>query len=138
MTTMIMRTTTKKVNAMTTELPHKSESEPKRRAKHPAMAARILTTGLAVSTTLGLTSLYGIAARAATLEPNPVEPNTVAPLTTQPLTAAAPPVAAMPPAASALSAPSPASTQAPTVSAAPVVVAVPVPAWNPPRTSGSK
>lgn len=124
---------------MTTESPTTQTTEPERRAKHPAMAARILATGLAVSTTLGLTSLYGLAARAATSEPGPIEPNLITTGANQPLPAVTPPVAATPPQSAAeLSAPLPVETPAPSATAAPTVVAVPVPAWNPPQTSGSK
>lgn len=126
---------------MTTEPISDPTREPERRAKHPAMAARILATGLAVSTTLGLTSLYGLAARAATPEPEPIDPGATVSSPTQPLPAATPPVAAAPPKATLQSTVTlPPATPAPTsvVTAAPVVVAVPVPAWTPPQTSGSK
>ena len=126
---------------MTTEPTTTPRSEPERRAKHPAMAARILATGLAVSTTLGLTSLYGLAARAATPEPEPADSGATGPTATQPLPAATPPVAAAPPKATVqatVGAPPATPAPAPAATAAPVVVAVPVPAWTPPQTSGSK
>jgi hypothetical protein len=147
-----MTTTTRMTITMTTENADQQIPGPVRRAKHPALAARILATGLAVSSTLGLTSLYGLAARAATPEPDPIGPDAAIPTTGQPLPLATPPVAAVAPVAasgSATAAPAATvdtTTVAPIVNGAttiasaptPVVVAVPVPSWTPPQTSGSK
>ena len=108
-----------------------------KRDRHPARSARILTTGLAVASTLGISTALTLAAQASakneavntpTLDPALVATGTVAP-TTQ----------------SAPSAPSSAAPATPVVTAAtaaPQVIDVPVPVapqvfWTPPATSGS-
>ena len=125
-----------------------------RRDRHPARSARILSTGIALSATFGLTSAYAIAARAE----QPQEPNVAPPqgtptdslqsLATSSLVAPTNPTPAIP-VTTALPAQAPNLTAAPTVAAAtaapetvpPVVVTIPVqvvqPVWTPPQTSGS-
>lgn len=118
-----------------------------RRDKHPARSARILSTGVAVMGTLGISSALTIAAQAAqqnTLldqqlgvmdtESQQVSAQVAAPTAPGPATPAQTQLAS---GASAQNAPT-ATTQT-----APQVINVPIPeapqvAWAPPATSGSK
>lgn len=127
-----------------------------RRDRHPARSARILSTGLALSATLGLTSAYAMAARVqATPEGQPdplLDRTTGAQPTAQlaPMTAPTAPAPATPvttgneqPVASAVTTPTttPMTTPtnpAPATVAIPVQVQVPQSAWVPVQTSGSK
>jgi len=94
-----------------------------RRDKHPARSARILSTGIALSATFGLTSAYAIAARAE----QPQDPNVAPPqgtptdsmqsLATSPLVAPSTPTPAVP-VTTAPFAQAPIATAAPTVAAA--------------------
>jgi len=116
-----------------------------KRDKYPARSARIITAGIALASTLGLSSAYTIAAQAKATEgllPNnatvdPAQqvvaqaPAVNAP--TQPAAAAVTPAAVAPAAAPIATAP---ASQAPVV----VNIAPPAPQaqWTPPATSGSK
>lgn len=125
-----------------------------RRDRHPARSARILSTGIALSATFGLTSAYGISARAQQPQ-DPIVPPTdgaqtdsLQSLSTSPLVAPSNPAPALPAKTvpTATETPSPVATAAPAVTAAPatipqVVATIPVqvvvPVWTPPQTSGS-
>ena len=138
--------TTNRVNTMTTNRV--------RRDKHPARSARILSTGIALSATFGLTSAYAIAARAEQPQDPNVAPTQGTPtdsmqsLATSPLVAPSTPTPAVP-VTTAPFAQAPIATTAPTVTAAtaapetvpPVTVTIPIqvvqPVWTPPKTSGS-
>ena len=140
-----------RVNTMTIER--------KRRDRHPARSARILSTGIALSATFGLTTAYALAARAQ----QPQDPAIVPPQ--DPASGALPSLATtatianspQPPATATVvapSAPAPAApvsaaasdqsgatvATAPPTTAAPVItipVQVALPVWTPPKTSGS-
>ena len=116
-----------------------------KRDKHPARAARIISSGIALASTLGISSAYTIAAKAETTG-NQVQNNSILSLpqnilATVPATAviAAPtqpaPAATVPatPATPAIAAP---ASQAPVV----VNIAPPAPQaqWTPPASKGSK
>ena len=131
---------------MTNQPIQTATTERTKRDKYPARSARIITAGIALASTLGLSSAYTIAAHAKAAEsplPNNVTidpalqvvaqvPAVNAP--TQPAPAAVTPAAATPAAA-------PIAT-APPANQAPVVVNIAPPApqaqWTPPATSGSK
>jgi len=107
-----------------------------KRDKHPARAARILTTGIAVVTTLGVSSALTIAAQAST---NNAAVN--APLFDSSLGAGVPAAPTQAPTAPAAATPVPSNQVVATP--APQVVEVQVPAapqavWVAPATSGSK
>ena len=55
-----------------------TESRALKRDKHPARSARILTTGLALSSTLGLSAAYTLAAQAKALNENSLSTPAVA------------------------------------------------------------
>ena len=55
-----------------------TESQAPKRDKHPARSARILTTGLALSSTLGLSAAYTLAAQAEALNENSLSTPAVA------------------------------------------------------------
>ena len=55
-----------------------TESRAPKREKHPARSARILTTGLALSSTLGLSAAYTLAAQAKALNENSLSTPAVA------------------------------------------------------------
>jgi len=124
------------------------------RDRHPARSARILSTGIALSATLGLTSLYALVARAEqTQDPNIAPPQGVRTdllqsLATRPLIAPSNPTPATPVTTVSLGQ-TPTVMPAPTLSAEatapetvpPVIAAIPVqviqPVWTSPKTSGS-
>ena len=66
-----MNTTSVKITTMT-------ESRAPKRDKHPARSARILTTGIALSSTLGLSAAYTLAAQAKALNSNIASSSAVA------------------------------------------------------------
>ena len=106
-----------------------------KRSKHPARSARIISSGIALASTLGISSAYTIAAKAAATG-NPVQNNSILALPQN--------VLATVPATNAIAAPTQpatAATAAPT-SQAPVVVNIAPPApqaqWTAPATTGSK
>ncbi len=117
-----------------------------KRDKHPARSARIISSGIAIASTLGISSAYTIAAQAKTAG-DQIQNNSILTLpqnilATVPATAAIaaptqPAPAATVPATPAVAAPAIAAT----ASQAPVVVNIAPPApqaqWTPPATSGS-
>ena len=122
-----------------------------KRDRHPARSARILTTGIAVASTLGISTALTLAAQASANNEavnTPVIDPSLATAGTATPTAPSSPAAATPVAPNQVSAnaidPSQTSVTAvvPVVPAAPQVIDVPVPAapqggWTAPATSGS-
>jgi hypothetical protein len=113
--------TTKKAKTMTINRKVK-------RDRHPARSARILTTGIAISATLGISSALTLAAQASanseTVNTPSIDPTLSAALPTAPTS------------------PAPATPAVTAVPVAPQVIDVPVPAapqggWTAPATSGS-
>ena len=117
-----------------------------KRDKYPARSARIITAGIALASTLGLSSAYTIAAQAKVTE-SPL-PNNATVDPAQQVVAQAPAVNAPTQPAPAVVAPAVATpaaapiATAPPAIQAPVVVNIAPPApqaqWTPPATSGSK
>jgi len=113
-----------------------------KRSKHPARSARIISSGIALASTLGISSAYTIAAQAKTAGEQIQNNSILAPaqnvLATVPATNSV--TAPTQPAPAAI-VPAPAAIAAP-ASQAPVVVNIAPPApqaqWTPPATSGSK
>jgi len=64
--------------AMNVRMKTMTESRAPKRDKHPARSARILTTGLALSSTLGLSAAYTLAAQAKALNENSLSTPAVA------------------------------------------------------------
>lgn len=112
-----------------------------KRDKYPARSARIITAGIALASTLGLSSAYTIAAQAKVTEG--LLPNNATVDPAQQVVAQAPAVTAptQPAAAAVTPAAAPIAT-APPANQAPVVVNIAPPApqaqWTPPATTGSK
>lgn len=116
-----------------------------RRDKHPARSARILSTGIAVASTLGVSTALTLSAQATT-QNTPVD-GQVATSETAPQEVSAQAVAPSSPGAAT---PAPAaeipvtiSVAAPNVPSTPQVIDIPFPAapqggWTAPATSGSK
>ena len=108
---------------------------PTKRSKHPARSARIISSGIAIASTLGISSAYTIAAQAKTAGEQ-IQNNSIL---TLPQT-----VLATVPATTAVTAPSqpaPAAIPATTGQATVVVnIAPPAPQaqWTPPASKGSK
>jgi len=120
---------------MTNQLTQTSISLPTKRSKHPARSARIISSGIAIASTLGISSAYTITAQAKTAE-NQSQNNSILTLPQN--------VLATVPATNAVIAPTqpvPAAIASPT-SQAPVVVNIAPPApqvqWTPPVSKGSK
>ena len=125
-----------------------------KRDKHPARAARILTTGIAVVTTLGVSSALTLAAQASTnnaaVNAPVLDPSLGAGISAAPMQAPTAPAPATPVASNQVIANSVTPVQAvenPAVPAAPApapqvidvqVPAAPQAAWVAPATSGSK
>ena len=124
-----------------------------KRDKHPARAARILTTGIAVVTTLGVSSALTLASQASTnneaVNAPVLDPSLGAGVPAAPTQAPTAPAAATPVAGNQVATNSVAPVQpvehaaAPAAAPAPQVVEVQVPAapqaaWVAPATSGSK
>jgi len=108
-----------------------------KRDRHPARSARILTTGIAVASTLGISTALTLAAQASA---NNEATNT--PALDPALVAAGPVTPTVPSAPSAPSSAAPATPVVTATTAAPQVIDVPVPVapqvfWTPPATSGS-
>ena len=106
-----------------------------KRSKHPARSARIISSGIALASTLGISSAYTIAAKAEATG-NQVQNNSILALPQN--------VLATVPATNAVAAPTqpaPAATAAPT-NQTPVVVNIAPPEpqalWTAPATTGSK
>jgi len=120
---------------------------PAKRSKHPARSARIISSGIAIASTLGISSAYTIAAQAKTTG-NQNQSNSILTLpqnvlATVPATAAIAAPTQPAPAAVAPAATVPATTAiAAPASQAPVVVNIAPPApqaqWTPPASNGSK
>ena len=119
-----------------------------RRDKHPARSARILSTGLAVMGTLGISSALTVSAQAAQQTPlldpqlaavdtasQQVSAQAIAPTAPGSAAPAQTPLATT--ATAAQSSPIATAPTAPQVIDVPIPVAPPV-AWTPPATSGSK
>jgi hypothetical protein len=131
------RTNTRKTGmAMTTNpLNQTGILRPAKRSKHPARSARIISSGIAIASTLGISSAYTITAQAKTAE-NQSQNNSILTLPQN--------VLATVPATNAVIAPTqpvPAAIASP-ASQAPVVVNIAPPApqvqWTPPASNGSK
>jgi hypothetical protein len=117
-----------------------------KRDKHPARSARIISSGIAIASTLGISSAYTIAAQAKTAG-DQIQNNSIltlpqnalaaVPATNAIIAPTQPAPAATVPATPAVAAPAIAAT----ASQAPVVVNIAPPApqaqWTPPATSGS-
>lgn len=127
---------------MTNQPIQTATTERTKRDKYPARSARIITAGIALASTLGISSAYTIAAHAKAAE-SPLPNNATVDPALQ--------VVAQAPAVNAPTQPAPAATATATaaapiatapVSQAPVVVNIAPPApqaqWTPPATSGSK
>ena len=120
---------------MTNQQTQASISRPAKRSKHPARSARIISSGIAIASTLGISSAYTIAARAETMG-NQVQNNSILTLPQNLL-------ATTVPGTNAIAAPTqPAPAIAATASQAPVVVNIAPPApqaqWIAPASQGSK
>ena len=120
---------------MTNQQTQASISRPAKRSKHPARSARIISSGIAIASTLGISSAYTIAARAETMG-NQVQNNSILTLPQNLL-------ATLPGKSNAIVAPTqPAPAIAATASQAPVVVNIAPPApqaqWIAPASQGSK
>jgi len=114
-----------------------------KRDKHPARSARIISSGIAIASTLGISSAYTIAAQAKT-SGNQIQNNSILTLP-QNILAAVPATAAIAaptqPAPAAI-APEATAAAVPPASQAPIVVNIAPPApqaqWTPPASKGSK
>jgi hypothetical protein len=140
--------TRKKEKTMTTNQPTQTgTTRVVKRSKHPARSARIISSGIAIASTLGLSSAYTIAAQAKTagdqIQNNPIlslPQNVLAavPATNAIIAPTQPAPAAIASATTAVAAPAIAAT----ASQAPVVVNIAPPApqaqWTPPASKGSK
>ena len=120
---------------MTNQQTQASISRPAKRSKHPARSARIISSGIAIASTLGISSAYTIAARAETMG-NQVQNDPILALP-QNLLATLPGKSAV----TAPTQPAPAAIATP-ASQAPVVVNIAPPApqaqWIAPVSQGSK
>ena len=117
-----------------------------KRDKHPARSARIISSGIAIASTLGISSAYTIAAQAKTAG-DQIQNNSILTLpqnilATVPATAAIAAPTQPAPAAIAPEAPATATAAVPPASQAPIVVNIAPPApqaqWTPPASKGSK
>ena len=112
-----------------------------KRDKHPARAARILTTGIAVVTTLGVSSALTLAAQASTnneaVNAPVLDPSLGTAVSTAPTQAPTAPAAATPVVSNQVVANVAAQVPAPQVVNV-QVPAAPQSAWVAPATSGSK
>jgi hypothetical protein len=128
---------------MTTNQPAQTDTtRATKRSKHPARSARIISSGIALASTLGISSAYTLAAQAKTtgeqIQNNliltlPQNVLATVPATNSVTAPTQPAPAAAVPATTAIAAP---ASQAPVV----VNIAPPAPQaqWTPPATSGSK
>ena len=138
----------KKEKTMTTNQPTQTgATRATKRSKHPARSARIISSGIALASTLGISSAYTLAAQAKTTGEQIQNNSTMAlaqnVLATVPGTSATaaptqPAPAAIASATTAIAAPAIAAT----ASQAPVVVNIAPPApqaqWTAPASQGSK
>ena len=125
----------KKEKTMTTNQPTQTgATRATKRSKHPARSARIISSGIALASTLGISSAYTLAAQAKTTGEQIQNNSTMA---------LAQNVLATVPGPNAIAAPTqPAPAIAATASQAPVVVNIAPPApqaqWIAPASQGSK
>jgi hypothetical protein len=118
-----------------------------KRSKHPARSARIISSGIALASTLGISSAYTLAAQAKTTGEQ-IQNNSILTLAQNVLatvpapTAIAAPTQPAPAAAAPAAAPAAPAAPAAAPAAAPVVVNIAPPApqvqWTPPASKGSK
>lgn len=128
---------------MTNQLNQTGITRDAKRSKHPARSARIISSGIAIASTLGISSAYTIAAQAKTaggqVQSNVILASAQNVLALVPATTAI--TAPTQPAPAAI-APAQAATIAPAAGQVPVVVNIAAPApqaqWTPPATTGSK
>ena len=115
-----------------------------KRSKHPARSARIISSGIAIASTLGISSAYTLAAQAKTTGEQ-IQNNSILSLpqnilATVPATAAI--AAPTQPAPAAIAPEATATAAVPPASQAPVVVNIAPPApqaqWTAPASQGSK
>lgn len=113
------------------------------RDKHPARSARILTTGISITSVLGLTSAYSIAAQQTspasgneTIASTPKVAQSVTPSASEPAIAPTQPAPATPAPVVALTQSSPAAQL--TAAVAPITIMVLTPDPPATRSSGSK
>ena len=115
-----------------------------KRSKHPARSARIISSGIALASTLGISSAYTLAAQAKTIGEQ-IQNNSILSLpqnilATVPATAAI--AAPTQPAPAAIAPEATATAAVPPASQAPVVVNIAPPApqaqWTAPASQGSK
>lgn len=131
------RTNTRKTGmAMTTNpLNQTGILRPAKRSKHPARSARIISSGIAIASTLGISSAYTIAAQAKTIGEQ-IQNNSILALPQNVFVAVSGTSAVTAP-----TQPAPAAIASP-ASQAPVVVNIAPPApqvqWTPPVSKGSK
>ena len=113
-----------------------------KRSKHPARSARIISSGIALASTLGISSAYTLAAQAKTTGEQ-IQNNSILTLAQNVLATVPAPTAIAAPTQPAPAAAAPAAAPAAAApAAAPVVVNIAPPApqvqWTPPASKGSK
>jgi hypothetical protein len=115
-----------------------------KRSKHPARSARIISSGIALASTLGISSAYTLAAQAKTTGEQ-IQNNSILTLAQNVLATVPAPTAIAAPTQPAPAAAAPAAAPAAPAAApaaAPVVVNIAPPApqvqWTPPASKGSK
>jgi hypothetical protein len=120
---------------MTNQLTQTGISLPTKRSKHPARSARIISSGIAIASTLGISSAYTIAAKAKTTGEQ-IQNNSILALPQNVFVTVSGTSAVTAP-----TQPAPAAIASP-ASQAPVVVNIAPPApqmqWTPPVSKGSK
>ncbi|MEJ6627668.1 MAG: hypothetical protein QNL08_00640 [Ilumatobacteraceae bacterium] len=106
-----------------------------KRSKHPARSARIISSGIALASTLGISSAYTLAAQAKTTGEQ-IQNNSILTLAQNVLATVPAPTAIAAPTQPAPAAAAPAAAPAPVV----VNIAPPAPQvqWTPPASKGSK
>ena len=133
----------KKEKTMTTNQPTQTgTTRAAKRSKHPARSARIISSGIALASTLGISSAYTLAAQAKTTGEQ-IQNNSTMALAQNVLATVPGTSAAAAPTQPAPAAPIPATPAiAATASQAPVVVNIAPPApqaqWIAPASQGSK
>lgn len=130
---------------MTNQPIQTATTERTKRDKYPARSARIITAGIALASTLGISSAYTIAAHAKAAEsllPNNATVDPAQQVVAQVLAVNAPTQPAPAAVTPAVATPAAPIATVPPTSQAPVVVNIAPPApqaqWTPPATSGSK
>lgn len=127
---------------MTNQQTQTGNLRPTKRSKHPARSARIISSGIAIASTLGISSAYTIAAQAKTTGEQ-IQNNSILALPQNVFVAVSGTSAVTAPTQPAPAATVPATTAiAAPASQAPVVVNIAPPApqvqWTPPVSKGSK